>query len=333
MVKRILGRTGIEVSAVGIGGLQFTGTFGVPVAEADQILDYAFDHGINLVDTAPCYGYGESEQIVGRAILRNSDKKIHLAEKVGHLHQGILTPLGQKAFDAFKDYDQIMRCIKHSMWVLRMDHLELLMMHEVEREWEANLDTGDCAVVTALEDLKKQGVVANIGITSWDCNALARMAKTGRFDVVLVAGGINLVSRPMYKELVPACQAQNMGIMVGGSLGQNTKGLVVKDREGAAELMKEEDPRFACLGKKLDKLYDLADELNINMVPLVERYILAKEEIHAHTMGCRFFEHVVDNVKSYEDGPLAPEYVKRIEEIQDMGEIPSALEMANRFRR
>lgn len=319
MIKRMLGRTGYEVSALGLGGFQFTGMFGVSPGEADSIIDYALDHGINFMDTAQVYGIGESEAIIGRALIRHAGNKPIVCAKVGHLQSGILSGLKEKALEAYQDYDQILRTIKHSMWLMRVDCLDILMLHEIDREWKVDFATGDCVGMAVLEDLKNQGVVKHIGVSAWDCSALAKMIRTDRVDAILVAGGITLLDRPMFDELIPAAKERDVGVVVGGCLGQNTPSLVFKDREALSPFLKAEDGKVVVMAEKLGKLYDLADELGLSMVQLVVRYVLSFPEIHSHTMGARALEHIKDNINSAEMGPLAPEHVERINQIQASG--------------
>jgi len=334
MINRRLGRTGYEVSALGMGGFQFTGQFGVKPAEADAIIDYGISKGINFIDTAQLYGGGESEAIVGRALQRHpgADKPI-ICAKVGHFQGGILRDLpAEKIAAAYFDPEEIIRTIKHSMWVMRVDTLDMLMLHEIERTWNTNYETGDSVGLTVLEELKKQGVVKYIGASSWDCDALASVANTGRLDAVLVAGGISLLSRWMFDRLVPACKAHDVGVIVGASLGQNTPGLVFKNREALKPFLEADDPKLNMFATKLNCLYDLADELDLSMVQMVVRYILSFEDIHSHTMGVRAMEHVIDNIKSAEMGPLEDKYVQRINSIQDMGESYTPKQLADMQR-
>lgn len=318
MIKRTLGRTGYEVSALGLGGFQFTSMFDVAPEEQDAIVDYALNNGVNFIDTAQCYGGGESEAIVGRALQRHQDNKPIVCAKVGHLHEGILAGMKERAIGAFQDPQKILATIKHSMWLMRIDHFDLLLMHEVEREWKADFDTGNCVCMEVLEELKKQGIAKYIGGSSWDCNALARMTKTGRLDAVMVAGGISLLNRWMFDELIPVAQEHNVGVVVGGCLGQNNPGLVMKNREALKPLLKSDDERAVMQGKKLSMLYDLSDELDLNMIQLAVRYVLSFPEIHSHTLGARALAHIQDNLKTAEMGPLDPAIVARINAIQDL---------------
>lgn len=329
MIYRTLGRTGYNVSALGLGGFQFTGFFGVAPQEADNIIDYAIEHGVNLIDTAQAYGFGEGEAIVGRALARHQTDRPYVCAKVGHLHELISRARGDAAF---QDPDEIMRNIKHSMWVMRVDCFDMLLIHELDRQWHANYDTGDAVVTEVLEQCKKDGLTKFIGAASWDTNALARMIKTDRVDVVMSAGGISLLSRPICDELLPAAQSHNVGVMVGGCLGQNNPGLVSIRRDAADRFMKSEDPKLAMLGKKLNGLYDIAEEQGLNMIQMALRYVMSNEQIHSDPMGAREVAHIADNIRTAEMGVLPADVVEKINAVQDMGESYDGLELATMVR-
>ncbi len=319
MEKRVFGRTGFEVSALGLGGLQFTGMYGVAPEEADRIIDYAIDHGVNFIDTAQLYGCGEGEAILGRALLRHPDNRPIICDKVGHFKEGILA-LSKDPDAATQNYDEIMRTIKHSLWLLRQDHFDILMLHEVERGWNIDWDTGDSVIMQVLEDVKKQGLAANIGASSWDMEHLTDLIKTDRIDAVMVAGGISLLERGIFKELVPAAKEHNVGVAVGAILGQNTPGLVMQDRDLVKQLKAAEDEKLIALGDRLELLYDMSDELGLSMVQMAVRYVLSFPDLHTNSMGARELAHIEDNIASAEMGPLPPEYVERINQIQDAEE-------------
>ena len=317
MIKRTLGKTGYEVSAFAVGGFQFTNQFRVPPREADRMMDYAMEHGVNLIDTAQLYGSGESEAIIGRALERHPNEKLFVCTKTGHYERGIHMAWKENVIEVWQNYDEIMRTVEHTMWLLRVDHLDMMLLHEAEREWQMNFETGDCVAMKVLEDLKRQGVVKYIGASSWDCSALAKLINTGRMDVVMVAGGISLLDRHIFDELIPAAQKYDVGVIAGASLGQNMPGLVIKNREALTALQQSGDAKQMDLASKLSKLYDLSDEQGMSMVEMAIRYVLSWPEIHTQTMGARCMEHIVDNIKSAEKGALSPEIVKHINAIQD----------------
>lgn len=326
MIMRTLGRTGYEVSALGLGGYQLTGEFRVPMQEADAIIDYALANGINLIDTAESYGYGEGEAIVGRALLRHKGHEPYVCAKVGHLNELISRKMGDAAY---VDYDEIVRCVKHSMWTLRIDCFDILMYHETERQWKCNFETGDCVAQTVLEDLKEQGLAKYIGTSCWDHSVLTKVVNTGRVDVVLSAGGISLLSKVGVDRLIPACQEHNVGLIVGGCLGQNNPGLVMKNPELTQRMIESGDEHKKVTGEKLNKLYALSDELGISMIEMAIRYTLSFEGIHSNVMGARELAHIQSNIASANKGPLSQDVIDRINAIQEEGYIISDHEITS----
>lgn len=328
MIKRIFGKTGIEVTALGFGGYQITNEFAVPLATADDILDYVLKVGINLIDTAQLYGFGESEALIGRALRRNPQyaKKITVSTKIGYLDAGIVR-INVPA--AYTNKEQLMRTLKHSLWLLQRDNFDIVLLHEVDKpHWEFNYDTGDSPAYSFLEECKKAGLIRFIGVCSWDTDCLTKLVKTDRVDVVLCAGGITLLSKPMYDKLVPAAVKHNVGLMIGGGFGQNNPGLVMKDREKMkAYYFGSGNEGLIAVGQKLEKLYDIADEMDCTMVELAIRYILANEEIHSHVAGARELWHIEKNVASAEKGPLPKDIKDRIDGIQKICETPPTLEI------
>ena len=109
---RRLGRTNLHVTALGLGCYQFTSEFNVPQRDAHAILDLACASGINLVDTAAMYGFGESEELVGRALQRHPHWRPHVSTKVGWLDRTVARAKGD---DAYRDEDLLERAIRHSL--------------------------------------------------------------------------------------------------------------------------------------------------------------------------------------------------------------------------
>ncbi|MDD5018202.1 MAG: aldo/keto reductase [Eubacteriales bacterium] len=316
MIKRILGRTGFNVTAIGLGCFQCTGEFGISPEQADDLMDYALGTEINFFDTAAMYGFGESEAIIGRALRRHPDKKVYVSTKVGYLHnRGVTQMLGKEVYEM---PTEIKRAIKHSLWLLQMDALDSIMIHEADMSyWGFNYETGDATIMTVLEELKKEGLVKNIGIGSWNYHKDAKLINTGRIDLALVPGGLTLLGRPMFKEIIPAAQKNNTGIVLGGGFGQNNPYLTSINRNGLPELLGSDKPERVAMGKKLEKIYDIAEELNVSMFELAIRYILAFEEVHTHVPGARETMHIKSNLVSAEKGPLDKAYVDAINDIQD----------------
>lgn len=328
MIKRKLGRTGFEVTALGLGGYQFTGQFGVDPAVSEELIDYAMNSEINYFDTAMSYGFGESEEIVARGLAKHPDKQAVVSDKMGYYDCTVSKGAGN---NAYIDPMEIKRCLKHSLWVFRRDHFDIMMIHEANwPQWQINYETGDCVAMEVLEELKKEGIVCNIGVGLWDLSVATKLIKTGRIDVILSAGGMNLLEKPIFDELIPAAREQNVGITLGGGFGQNNPLLAVKNREKLKELYASSDEKEVMTAKKLEKLYDISDELGCSMFELAIRYILAFEDIHCHVPGARMAQHLAWNIESAEKGPLDRTVVEAIDEIQKMGKSFSSQDFASR---
>ena len=192
--------------------------------------------------------------------------------------------------------------LKHALWVLRRDSFDIMMVHEANWEiWGFDYETGDSVVFSVLEELKKEGVVQNIGIGLWKMDTAVKLVKTGRIDAILIAGGMNLLERPMFDELVPAALEHNTGVTLGGALGQNNPLLVVKDYDRLETMLHAEDEREVIAGQKLQGLYEITEELGCDMIELAMRYVLSFEEIHCHVPGARCIEHLQKNIASGEN--------------------------------
>jgi aryl-alcohol dehydrogenase-like predicted oxidoreductase len=310
--RRRLGRTELPVTAMGLGCYQLTGEFGVNYGEADRILDYALSSGVNYVDTAQMYGFGESEELVGRALRRHAGSKIHISDKVGYLDRTVARAGGD---GGYRDPVALKRAIKHSLWLLQRAFVDIFMIHEPDRDpwWQMDCATGDAVVTDVLEDLKKEGVIGAIGLGGWDSEALAKLCDTGRFDVALNAGGITLFDRPMFRSLIPAAKKNDVGIVVGGVLGQGfSMEWAGKDIAYAQKLIGSDDGKQRERGRKLLRLYEISDGAGVPMLELALRYALSFPEIHCHIPGARCEAHVRENLAISMKGPLPADVTEAI---------------------
>lgn len=332
MIKRTLGRTGFEVTALGLGCFQFTGEYSINPEDSEKLMDYAMESEINLFDTAEMYGFGESEEVVARGAWKHPQKRAYISTKVGYLHDRTITRA--RGYEAYLDPVEIRRAIKHSLWIQRRDQFDMLMIHEADWDcWKINYDTGDSVILEVLEELKKEGIVANIGLGVTEYYKNARLIDTGRIDCALVAGGISLIARPIFEELIPAAKRHNTGIIVGAGFGMGNKFLTAKRRDELPELLNSGEEAHVLMGKKLEKIYDLSDEVGMDLFELALRYILAFEDIHSHAAGARELAHLKTNIGYAEKGPLDRELVERINAIQDEFALPDKQNMMALFGR
>lgn len=323
MLKRRLGRTGFDVTALSVGMFQLTSWFGATEQSAAETLDYAMNAGLNLYDCAPLYGWGESEEHVGRALTRHGDKKLFINDKVGRyvVWEGDFPRIPAQRRDPERHYterDTLLRCIKTSLWTLRRDHFDMLTIHEPDyKEWNFDYDTGDSVILELLEDLKKEGLLANIGLGGRDFRKMAKLVNTGRFDGMMVAGGIGLLQNQLYDELMPVAKEQDIGVIVGSVFANGNPLLSGTHRKAVEELLvNTDDEKKVITGKQLLKLYDMADDANMSIFEFTIRYVLGLEDIHTNALGFRNIEQVKADIEIIEKGPLDKAYLEEIAKVQ-----------------
>lgn len=156
MKFRTLGRTGLKVSVVGLGTWQFGGEWGkvFTQGEVDAILDKAAECGVNLVDTAECYGDHLSERLVGDYLSRRKRDDWIVATKFGHAFEGFMSR--PERFGA----DEVRAQLIASLKALRTDRIDIYQFHSGPDE--AFLDDG---LKRALEDARRSGMVRNLGVS------------------------------------------------------------------------------------------------------------------------------------------------------------------------
>ncbi len=197
MEKRVLGKTGMEVSVLGFGGSEI----GFTAASADtveQLLNSALDAGLNLIDTAECYNSGDvsGEELIGRA--------------VGHRRKDyfLLTKCGHAAGIDLPDWDPrlLERSIDRSLQRLRTDYVDVIQLHSCS---EAVLRQGDAIeVVRRARDAGKARFIGYSGD-----NEHARYAvECGAFDTLQLS--VSIADQDAIDALLPAAQQRNLGVIV-----------------------------------------------------------------------------------------------------------------------
>jgi aryl-alcohol dehydrogenase-like predicted oxidoreductase len=304
MERRRLGRTGIEVSPLGLGGLFVSSVGGRGRDEARAAVHRALDLGINWVDTAPTYA--DSEEVLGIA-LEDVTRPYCISTKLG----GRPSP-----FDP-KNKDHLRRSLDESLRLLKRDSVDLLLVHEPERpgqyDWWEEWETFSGPVNDVLDDLKDEGLIRHTGIGGTTAYAMARIMATGRFDVVLTAFNYALLWREAEYAILPEAKKQDMGVIIGSPLHQGALARRFDDEvENGAPWMTP--PRRA----QLKALYALLDETGLSLPELSLRWVLSNPDISLTLTGSRSVEEVEMNVASVEKGPLPSEIMSKLDDIYAM---------------
>lgn len=153
MNYRKLGKTGLNISEISLGTWQVGGRWGDDFnhSNADKILNFAIDHGINFIDTADVYSNGESEKAVGR-IIRSRSEKVYVATKCGRQ----LSPHVNSAYT-----DKILRkFVENSLKNMGLERLDLIQLHCPPHEVYYRPE-----IFELFDQLKKEGKIANLGVS------------------------------------------------------------------------------------------------------------------------------------------------------------------------
>ena len=226
--RRSVGGTDLTVPTLGFGGAPLGGLFdAVSKAQAEATLREAFKAGMTYVDTAPFYGFGNSERRVGD-LLRGQNYV--LSTKVGRLLQpglpdnpaamGWPDPL---PFHPVFDYshDGIRRSFEDSLQRLGLDRIDILYVHDIGTvthgddnagHWR-NLERGG---YRALDELRSEGRVRAIGLGVNESAVCLDALGIGDWDVFLLAGRYTLLEQAPLEDLLPACEAAGTSLVIGG---------------------------------------------------------------------------------------------------------------------
>jgi aryl-alcohol dehydrogenase-like predicted oxidoreductase len=190
--RRLLGRTGLAVSVLGFGGSEI-GFERVEAATVQRLLLDALDTGLNIVDTAECYG--ESETVIGAALVGRR-RDVHLFTKCGHFEGTRLDDWRPESLE---------RSIARSLQRLRTDHVDLLQLHTCS---EDDLRRGD--VIAVLDRARERGQARFVGY-SGDGEAARYAVQCGRFDVLQTS--VNLADQDAIELSIEPARVRGVGVV------------------------------------------------------------------------------------------------------------------------
>ena len=203
MRYRTLGSTGLRVSVVGVGTWQFGGEWGHDYQqhEVDSIFDAARDAGLNLIDTAECYGDHLSEAFIGKAIERDRDRWV-VCTKFGHKFHGNFNRTEPR-----EPLDVVTQ-VERSLQALRTDHVELLQYHSWGDDQFFNED-----VLAAAQQLKAHGKVLHLGNSVGSNGNLKQVAASRDMGIEAIQIIYNRLDRTPESQVFPACIEQSLGVL------------------------------------------------------------------------------------------------------------------------
>jgi D-threo-aldose 1-dehydrogenase len=228
---RRVGQTDLEVTTLGLGGATLAGSFSpVSAEQARATVAHALDSGITYVDTAPHYGAGRSEHLIGD-VLRERPGQATLSTKVGRLFKGVRGGADNKTefvqplpFQARYDYsyEGVMRSFEDSQQRLGMSIIDILYVHDIgvtthgeegnKPLWQQLVSGG----YKALRELRDSGAVKAIGLGVNEWQVLMDALAMGDWDVFLLAGRYTLLEQTSLDPFLSTCLARGSSVVIGG---------------------------------------------------------------------------------------------------------------------
>ncbi len=307
MEYRTLGRTGLRVSAIGLGTMVHAGHFG-PMDDAESLgaIDAALELGVNFIDTSDAYGAGYSETLLGKALEGRRDKVI-LATKGGNTMIG--PNRGKTDFSA----PYIARVMDESLKRLQTDYIDLYQLHNPNVEV---IERGE--VWDLLERRKREGKIRYCGVSINKMEEGVAAVKGGRSDTVQVE--YNMLVQEPARELFPLAQRANIGIIARAPLRRSLlTGKLTPADQGRFQGEDVRARNFAgdLFAKELAKVQSLRFLVRGPVKSLTQAamaFCLAHPAVSVVIPGARNAQQMRENAAAA-DLPLSPEDLRRVEDL------------------
>jgi aryl-alcohol dehydrogenase-like predicted oxidoreductase len=280
MECRPFGNTGLHVSAIGLGTTHL-GKSTFSDEDAESLLNQMVDLGITLIDTAKAYG--KAEERIGK-FLSHKREKIVISSKAG------------KDFDYIPkfSYEDILWDIDNSLKLLKTDHIDILHLHSCTLE---ELKKGEA--ILALEKAKELGKIRFMAF-SGENEALTYALSTGRFDSIQCS--INICDQRSVDDHLPEASKQGLGI-------------IAKRPMANAPWRFDEPPEGHYSAEYWYRLRKMnIDRQGLDWPELVLRFSLFTGGVSCGIIGTRNMDHLKENIKAFEKGPLPGDLVRHIKE-------------------
>ena len=312
MQYRTMGRTGVQVSSLVLGAMNFGAVGQTTQDEAAAIVDAALEAGINLIDTADFYSAGESEEMVGKAVAGRRDD-IVLATKAG-------LPMGQELNHQGSSRHWLFRALDDSLRRLGTDYVDLYQVHR----WDPR--TSDEETLSALTDLQRAGKIRYFGSSTFPAYRIvqaqwaARDNHLGRY--VTEQPTYSILQRGVESHVLPVTQEYGMGVLIWGPLASGWLTGAIRAGRAITSYRSQFVPRYfdtaipanAAKLEAVERLAKVADEAGLTMIQLALGFITAHPGVTSAIIGPRTMDHLRSQLAAA-DTVLPADVLDAIDEI------------------
>ena len=302
----------VDVSELAVGTWAIGGdNYGPVDREASiQAIRTMIDNGVNLVDTAPCYGNGYSEKVVGEALAGGYRDKVLISTKVGLVTSA-------NGYDRDSSFKNIMREVESSLYNLKTDHIDFYFVH-----WP-DAHTPFAETMSALELLRKQGKIRFIGVSNFTKEMIEECEKYGKVDVQQPPS--SMVDRT-YVDLMQWGAARGIDSMTYGSMGAGI--LSGKYRttpdfpEGDTRLTFYDyfrEPKFSKVQELLKVMDEVAEAHGKPVGQVALNWSTQKDYVGCALVGVRSDAHAIENCAAYDWSLTDDEIAKLDAKLDELG--------------
>jgi methylglyoxal reductase len=324
MEYRPLGASGIEASVVGLGAWAIGGWMwgGTDERKSVEAIHASIDAGINFVDTAPAYGMGLSETIVGKAIAGRRDRVV-IATKCGivwHTEKGMpFISQNGKTMHRYLGPESIRYEVEQSLRRLNTGHIDLYQTH-----WQDE-STPIEETMTTLLDLKREGKIRAIGVSNATVEQIEAYRRVGPVDsgqekYSMLDGGLE-------SEYLPYTLKNNIAVLAYSPLAFGLlTGKVGVERRFLADDIRHNHPRFSVESRKqilamLEKMRPIAEKHGLTLAQLVIAWTVAQPGLTHALVGAR-------NAQQAKENAVAGNAMLSQEEVGALNQVVSSQAMA-----
>jgi len=339
MKYRTLGRTGLDVSSLVLGAMNFGPIGRTSAEESSAIVSAALDAGVNLVDTADVYGNGESEEIVGKAIAGRRDEVV-LATKAG-------LPMGTGPNQQGSSRHWLTTALDGSLRRLGVDHVDLYQVHR----WDPR--TSDEETLAALTGLQQAGKIRYFGSSTFPAYRIVEAQwaarEHGLRPYVTEQPSYSMLQRGVEAHVLPVAEQYGLGVLVWSPLASGwLSGAVRAGQEIATHRAGFMPQRFDLTRPAnqqrlaaVEQLTSIAEDAGLTLIQLALGFVTAHRAVTSAIVGPRTVEHLRSQLAAA-DTVLPPDVLDAIDAVvapgvdlapEEKHDTPPSLQDAARRRR
>jgi D-threo-aldose 1-dehydrogenase len=309
--RRTIGRRGLQVTGLGLGTAPLGGLYSdLSDEQALATVAAAYEAGVRFFDTAPHYGHTKAEHRLGDALRRYPRDQFVLSTKTGRHFVPRTTPYdGSEGwqdplpFQAIFDYthDGILRSFEDSQQRLGIVEIDILLIHDIGRVthgeknphyWKQLTEGGG---FRALDELRSAGVVKAVGLGVNEGAAILEVMADFDINCALLAGRYTLLEQATLDDLLPACEAKGVSLLLGGAFNS---GILARGVQGDLKFNYVAAPKEVI--ERVARLEAVCREYDVPLAAAALQFPYAHPAVATVLTGARSVEELRENVASFE---------------------------------